>query len=185
MRGDGLPYLDAPHVVLGRVSVHDAALENLSVEEAYVSDAAVLVGNDAIVSRGDNIVAVGLKPRVASGVVDTVALIEAHGLLHNLATCGHGLELDDGLRCFVLRDDDVLKVEVPVGAPHVLELEALDLNPLDELLVEGVERIECVHEVVLLAVRGRVVEHEERVEPLDALPRWQSPSFPFSVVRRR
>ena len=174
MRGDCLPDLDAAHIILGRIPVDHSALKHLSVKKAHISDAAVLVWDYSIVARCDNVVAIGLKSRIARGIVDAVAFIEAHGLLDYLAASGHRLELDHGLWCLVLRDDDVLKVEVAVGSAHVLELEALHLDALDQLLVEGVQRIKRIHEVVLLAMGCRVVEHEEGVESCHALPGGRS-----------
>ena len=52
------------------------------------------------------------------------------------------------------------------------------LDALDEFLVVGVQGVQGIHQVVLLLVSCRVVQHEQRVEAGDALL-GRAPFFPI------
>ena len=64
-----------------------------------------------------------------------VALVEQSGRGHDLTSRGQLLVFDTGLRRPVFADDDVLQIQVAVSATHVVQLEALDLDALDQTLV--------------------------------------------------
>ena len=174
MAQDRLAYLYALHVVGGGVAVDLADVDapvvpDGAVQEARVARASVLGRDHAVVAARDGVAAVRFELRRAAGVVDAVALAEARGPLAHLAARPHALELDNGLRCAVLGHHDVTQIQVSVGAAHVLEGEALHLDALDEFLVVGVQSVQGIHQVVLLLVRCRIVQHEQRVEAGDAL----------------
>lgn len=164
---DGLADLHAAHVRLGPV-VHDPALaERLAVHEPHVAGPSRLqtVGHDAV---GRYAPAVAVRLQSTGGGVEVVALIEQGGCGHDLAGGGQPLVFDAGLGRLASADDDVLQVQVAVGAAHVVQLEALDLDALDQTLVVRVQRVQRVHEVMPGLVRGGVVQREQRPEQADA-----------------
>ena len=96
--------------------------------------------------------------------VEVVALREVLVVTLDVARLVLYLHLHACLRCLVLGENDVGKVEVAVCSLQVPQFKAHHLNLLHQLLVVGIQCVEHIHRVVRLLVCGRVVECEERVE---------------------
>ena len=65
----------------------------------------------------------------------------------------------------------MLQIQITVRAAEVLDLKALDLDFLDQPLVEGIQRIQHIHQIVPFGVSGGIVEREQRVKVLQRLLR--------------
>ena len=171
---DRLAYLYALHVVGGGVAIDLADVDapvvpDGAIQEAHVARASVLGRDHTVVAARYGAAAVRFELRRSADVVDAVALAKARGLLAHRSIRTHVLELNHSLRCTILAHHDVAQVQVAVGSAHVLEGEALHLDALDEFLVVGVQSVQGIHQVVLLFVSCRIVQHEQRVEAGDAL----------------
>ena len=63
----------------------------------------------------------------------------------------------------------MLQIQIAVRSAEVLDLKALDLDFLDQPFVEGIQRIQHIHQIVMLCVGGRIVEREQRVKVFQRL----------------
>ena len=55
---------------------------------------------------------------------------------------------------------DLLQIQIAIRAAEVLDINAFDLNFLDQPFVEGIQRIQHIHQIGMLCVGGRIVERE-------------------------
>lgn len=71
----------------------------------------------------------------------------------------------------------MLQIQIAIRAAEVLDINAFDLNFLDQPFVEGIQRIQHIHQIVMLCVGGRIVEREQRVEIFQRLLRYIAAHF--------
>ena len=133
-----------------------AQLEQLAVLELY--ELVALGGADVVDDPAALVVAVlaALLVEVVAGLHrDGLSLLRAVGLAHVDGHLGGEWVGLDGL------EPHVCAVEVRLG------LDRVDADAFHQVALEGVDRREAVDHVVGLLVRGRVAQHEQRVQALD------------------
>ena len=132
------------------------SLEHLAVLELY--ELVAHCGADVVDHPAALVVAVlaALLVEVVAGLHrDGLALLRAVGLAHVDGHLGGERVGLDGL------EPHVRAVEVRLG------LDRVHADALHQVALEGVDRREAVDHVVGLLVRGRVAQHEQRVQALD------------------
>ena len=153
---DGAADLRALDDLLVDVAQRLAELEHLAVLELY--ELVAHCGADVVDHPAALVVAVlaALLVEVVAGLHrDGLALLRAVGLAHVDGHLGGERVGLDGL------EPHVRAVEVRLG------LDRVHADALHQVALEGVDRREAVDHVVGLLVRGRVAQHEQRVQALD------------------
>ena len=161
---DGLANLHATNITLRRVAPDLATGKLNPVEEPHAAKPPISIGHDL---RNGIAIAIGLK--LARFGIDIIMLEKALDALGDGSTSVQSLELNLCLRRPVLGYLDVLQVEIAIGTTHILKLETLDLDALDQPLVVGIQRVQNKDRVMAILVSGRVIEASQGMEALDTL----------------
>lgn len=155
---NGLTNLDAAHIGFGNIAHQHTGADGFAVGEGD--------GVACGINFGDGVALVllqlvGFVVKVVADLHDACFTLDAIAVLDFQLHAGH--------RGLFWGEDDLLQEKVLVRTPEIPDLEALDLDLLDQLLVEGIQGIQNIHRVVLLGMGCGVVQAEERIEPLQRL----------------
>ena len=154
VRDDGLADLNPPHIHFRHVAHHVALADHLAIGKGHRR-------GDGVDIR-DGIALVLLQ--IVGGKEQVVANGKQMGLPLDAAGFQRHFNFDSRHRRLLRRKHDGLQIHIGIRAPEVPHLEALDLDALHQPLVVGVQRVQHIHQVVLLGVGGGVIQHEQRVE---------------------
>ena len=161
MRLNRFSDLDSPHILLYHITDNLALANNCAVRESYRAVKRLNVGNG---------IAVFILLHFAGLVVEVIADGKLkHFPLMTALLCHFDFKLCH--RRLVRRKHNVFEIKILACAGKVLYLKALDLNLLDEFLIERIQSVKYIDKVVLLCVRGRVVQAEQRIEVLKSFLR--------------
>ena len=136
------------------------------VVEFDVSRLPILIGHDA-----QNLEPVCIRLKLAGCLIDVIKLVKSANHTPKLSAFQLARELNHGARRLAGTHLDILQIHIAVGAAHPHHLDALHFDALDQALVIGIERVEFVHGVVPIFMRGGIVEREQRLEALHGLTR--------------
>ena len=166
MRQNRFTNLNAAHILFGNIAHHIAGLDNLTVGKGYGAAQRVNFGNGialVLLHFLRNVV------EVIANAKDTVFTVD--GLVVG------NFQLNFCHRRFFAGKYDLLQIQIAVRSAEVLDLKALDLDFLDQPFVEGIQRIQHIHQIVPFGVGGRIVEREQRVEIFQRLLRYIAAHF--------
>ena len=166
MRQNRFTNLNAAHILFGNIAHHIAGLDNLTVGKGH--------GAAQRVNFRNRIALVLLH--FLRNIVEIIADTKNTGFTVDGLVVGN-FQFNFSHRRFFAGKYDLLQIQITVRSAEVLDLEALDLNFLDQPFVEGIQRIQHIHQIVMLCVGGRIVEREQRVEIFQCLLRYIAAHF--------
>ena len=73
--------------------------------------------------------------------------------------------------------DNILQKQVAVCSPEILDIEALDLDLFDQLHPVGVQRIQNIHQIMMLFMGGGIIQHKQWIEFLQGFLRLFAAHF--------
>jgi len=160
-----LAYLNAAHILFGNVADHIAACNDLAVGKGdrrangvdFRDGVALILLQRWHILTGREIVQIVSDAEDACLAVNGFLIID--------------LELQPRHRRLLARQDNILKEQVHIRATEVLDFKALDFDFLDKALVVGIQRIQYIDKVVVVFVRGGIVQTEKWVEALEGFLR--------------
>ena len=161
MRQNRFTNLNAAHILFGNIAHHIAGLDNLTVGKGH--------GAAQRVNFRNRIALVLLH--FLRNIVEIIADTKNTGFTIDGFVVGN-FQFNFSHRRLFAGKYDLLQIQITVRSAEVLDLKALDLNFLDQPFVEGIQRIQHIHQIVPFDVGGGIVEREQRVEIFQRLLRY-------------
>ena len=155
---DGLSNLDTAHILLRHITHHIPLEDGNAIGKGH--------SGPQRVNLGDNIALV-LLHFLGGGIQAVANAQDTRFTVGGLVIADFHFNLCHGR--LVLGQDNLFQEHIMVSASEVLNLKALDLNPLYQTLVVGFQSIQHIHKIMLLLMGSGVIDGEQRIEVFQSL----------------